>query len=269
MILPVSRDARILRSVGAAAAPHIEAITKIDWHRAAAVLKRDERSSVLAGDSPLGPIVVKSLLLDRPKDWLSRAFGTTRLMRQWRGAEVLARHGFTVARPLILWRARDEQGRIIESLAMERLPGRTILQHLADRDLPPDVEAAVARRLGEDIARLARLGLVNRDHKPSNLLLIPPKPQASSLKPSIAILDTVGIRRSRSPRDALVRMLFALTVECVGTNTLPRFSTRLTLTRAAAAGLNLPRSDIPWLWFDVRDRLACHGDPTPRVDPLG
>jgi hypothetical protein len=239
------------------------------WAERAEWLKQDERSTVLAGDSAAGPVVVKSLLVDRPKDLLSRALGVTRLMRQWRGAEVLALRGFVVARPLVLWRGRDDAGRVVESLAMERHAGKTVLRHLADGDLSAEMEAAVARRIGEDVARLARLGLVNRDHKPSNLLLHPSEPQAASLKPVIAILDTVGVRRSRSPREAAVRMLFGLTVECVGTGVLPRLSTRLTVVRAAAAGLGLPRREVAWLWLDVRERLGRHGDPRPRVDPLG
>lgn len=240
------------------------------WVSRAEILKQDERSSVLAGDSAEGPIVVKSLVLDRARDGISRLFGMTRLMRQWRGAERLAALGFHVATPMALWRGLDDRGRCVESFAMRRLEGRTLLQHLAARDLPAGAEEAAAMQAGSDIAMIARSGLLNRDHKPSNLLLLPrtyaPNGEWGACR--IAILDTVGVRRERSAVRAADRMLFSLIVECLGTGVAPRVRTKAAALRAARLGLGLPRSASRALRQSIEGRLARHGDPTPKVNPL-
>jgi hypothetical protein len=240
------------------------------WKRGATVLKHDERSTVLTGESSAGPVVVKSLLLDRPKDVLSRMFSVTRFVRQWGGAELLARHGFAVATPLALWRGRDEQGRLVESLAMERLSGKTVLRHLADRDLPRDEQFALARELGSQAARLALAGLVNRDHKPSNLIVKSLAGVSGSVGASgsvVAILDTVAIRRAR-PRAALVHMLFELIVEPIGCRLEIPLGLRLAAVRSAVREAGWPRKEVTQLWRDVRAALLAHGDPTPRINPL-
>lgn len=234
------------------------------WLDQATVLKQDMKAWVLSGESSVGPVVVKSMLLDQPADLLKRALGVTRLMRQWRGGELLARHGFAVARSLALWRGRDAQGRLVESLAMERHSGKTVLQYLAERDLPSVAEFALARALGSQAARLARAGLVNRDHKPSNLLVQPGDGNQGTV---VVVLDTVAIRRAR-PRAALVHMLFELIVEPVGCRVKAPLGLRLALVRAAVKEFGWPRSEVPRLWSDVRARLAAHGDPTPKINPL-
>lgn len=264
MIDRASNQVVIVKAVGESGAAAAACCATSEWTRHAQVLKRDQREWVIAGDTPSGAVVVKSMVLDRPLDALKRWLGITRLMRQWRGAEILGRHGFVVARPLALWRGRDERGRLVESLAMERLPGKTVLRHLHDRDLAPDDESAVARQIGKDIARLARLGLVNRDHKPSNLLV---QPVAGARGSVVAIIDTVAIRRSR-PRAALVHMLFELIVEPIGCGISVPLRLRLWVLRAAVDEMGWQRREIVRLRREVRERLAAHGDPTPKVNPL-
>lgn len=292
MIVPPARRVRLIRSRTPAAGRLPAALASDGWPARAEVLKQDERSSVLAGESPAGPVVVKSLLLDRRADALKRAVGGTRLLRQWRGAEMLARYGFAVARPLVLWRGRDERGRVVESLAMERLHGRTIIELMADHDLPRNGAFALARALGEQTARLAMLGLVNRDHKPSNLLVVLSEPEAqardheplaraggdsgasaslaraSGSDVRIAILDTVAIRRA-NPWNALAHMLFELIVEPIGCGVAPSPALRRAAARAAARTMGLPADDALRLWREVRARLDRHGDATPRVSPVG
>jgi hypothetical protein len=231
------------------------------------VLKEDRGLCVLAGDSPAGPVVVKRMVMERLGDRLKMALGWSRLARQWRGAEALARKGVAVARPIVLWRGRDERGRVVESLAMERVRGETVLRRMARRGVPPAERRALAEALGAQVGALARRGLMNRDHKPSNLVLRGDGPGAPA---TIVVLDTVAIRRSR-PWPALVRMLFSLVVEPAGCGVGIPASLRLRAVRASvrAAGLpGDPGAHARRLWHEVRDRLARHGDPTPRVDPL-
>lgn len=223
------------------------------------MLKEEGSTSVLAGDSPAGAVVVKRMVMDRGTDFIRRWCRATRLERQWRGAALLLRHGFSVARPLALWRSRDARGRTVESLAMERLHGETVLRHMADRSLSREAEFALARVLGEQAARLAMLGLVNRDHKPSNLLVLEGG--------SVAILDTVAIRRGRK-WPSLVHMLFALIVEPIGCGVNVPSALRLGTVRAAACAAGLKQQDVARLWREVRARLERHGDPRPRINPL-
>ncbi|MBL8747376.1 MAG: hypothetical protein JNK58_13605 [Phycisphaerae bacterium] len=265
MIRPPSKNVTVERAAGVDGAALASLCASEPWVGRSEKFKQDERSSVLSGETFVGPVVVKSMRLDRPLDSLRRRLGITRLTRQWKGAAFLDRHGFAVAPPLALWHGRDALGRPIQSLAMARLPGQTVLQHLADRDLPPEDESAAARIIGEDIARLALLGYVNRDHKPSNLLLL--RNAVAGAAPRIAILDTVGLRRC-GKWSALVRMLFELVVEPTGCRVEIPLRLSLTTLHAVVRAAELRPTDGARLRRAVRDRLAAHGDPTPRINPL-
>lgn len=238
--------------------------SKPDWRERAAVLKREERAWVLAGDSPAGPVVVKSMTQGRMKGFLGRLFGQTRLMRQWRGAQLLRKHGFVVAMPIVLWQERDARRGIIESLAMPRLRGVTVLDALAEGSAGSKA-MEIARAAGAMVGRLARLGLLNRDHKPSNLLVLDGDRPGET--PPIAILDTVGIRRCDRD-EALERMLFSLIVEPIGCGIRVPIALRVTAVRAALAGTGLPAEDLRRVWNAVQRRFDAHGDPTPRINPL-
>lgn len=236
-----------------------------DWRERAAVLKREERAWVLAGDSPAGPVVVKSMTLGRMKGFLGRLFGQTRLMRQWRGAQLLRKHGFVVAEPNVLWRERGSQGEIVESLAMPRLQGVTALDSLAHTVAGSARSHSIVRAIGSEVGRLARLGLLNRDHKPSNLLVLDSDRPGETRR--IAILDTVGIRRCGRD-EALERMLFSLIVEPIGCGIGVPIALRVTAVRAALAGAGVPAEDLRRMWKAVQRRFDAHGDPTPRINPL-
>ncbi|MDX2116104.1 MAG: lipopolysaccharide kinase InaA family protein [Planctomycetota bacterium] len=236
------------------------------WTASARLLKREGGSAVYEGASSVGRLVVKVMTLDRPKDALSRLAGVTRLGRQWRGSERLAQLGFQVARPLLLWRGRGPQGKLVEALAMERLEGNTALELLAQRGrCDPDTLRRIARRIGTDVGRMSALGVYNRDHKPSNLLVM-----SLDADLRVAVLDTVAIRRARLGSRALARrrMLFALAVEPLGTGILPGVGVRLTVMRACARAAGLPASVIADDWRAVARMLERHKSPVPRTDPL-
>lgn len=130
-----------------------------------------------------------------------------RFERHWRGAERLAAVGVATARPLLL--ASGEQGgRRVEVLVMEALAGRTLLAHLAERDLSPGQERAVARALGLLLARLWLAGVFNRDSKPSNLLVTSAGAPLDGDGAGLAVLDCVGLRPG--PRAGFSAPLFAM-----------------------------------------------------------
>jgi hypothetical protein len=241
------------------------------WLGSAQVLKRDERSSVLAGRVDSLPIIVKCVRLNRPKDTLSRITGTTRGLRQWHGGTLLARRGFDTPELLVLARGRDATGCLIETLVMERIEGQTLLEAVAhsraaDRVEPgapaalsPITPEVLARQAGELAAWMSRAGLRNRDLKPSNIIVARTKDG-----PRLVQIDTVGVREDAGAE--VPEMLFRLLVECVGTGHTPCRTLRW---RAALAAANGDTARAKTLWRNVESRLARHGDPTPKVNPLG
>lgn len=247
---------RIIKAAGALAPAVAMHCATREWADGASVLKRDAGSWVLAGGSPAGPVVVKSMPADRPADALKMLFGRTRLLRQWQGAEVLARLRIPAARPIALWRSKDPQGRIIESLATEWLQGETVLHRVASPSASLDT---LARDVGRLTGRLAGLGWFNRDHKPSNLMVLEGG--------GIALLDTVAIRRA-APRAALTRMLFTLLVEPIGCAVRVPARLRAVVMLAACRELGFSGEDRRVLRRRIEQRLSRHGDPRPKVNPL-
>ncbi len=244
------------------------------WLERATVLKRDKRSSVLAGRIDSLPVVVKCLLLDRPHHAFAMLLARTRGHRQWRGARLLASRGFASPELLVLSRGKRAGGLLawgrnfIETIVMERVEGPTLLEVIAGR--APEIDAAaprhtkLARAAGELVAAMSRAGLRNRDLKPSNIIVTPsPHPVAAHRPFTLVQIDTVGVER-RTDADRS-EMLFRLFVECVGTGNTPRRALRW---RAALAATDNEPARARVLWRDVEARLRRHGDPTPRVNPL-
>jgi tRNA A-37 threonylcarbamoyl transferase component Bud32 len=231
------------------------------WQRAARVLKRDGRTTVYRTRLLEREVVIKCWELGR-KARLQAVFGATHGMRHWRGAARLRKAGIATAWTWALLRGKQGTGPV-EILVMEALPGKTILQHLADRDLSVREEHALAAAVGAQIALMARHALHNRDHKPSNLIVTNP-PLAA-----VAVIDCVGIGR----RFRLDRMLASLVIEPSGVGHRPRRTLMMRTVRACiadapeifAGGSRRWRKEV---WRLVSRVVQNHGDPTPRVDPL-
>ncbi|MDX9912302.1 MAG: lipopolysaccharide kinase InaA family protein [Phycisphaerales bacterium] len=207
---------------------------------------------------------------------------TTPLERHWRGADALHQAGIRTARPVALLRGmtRDTPPRRVECLVMERAPGATLLAHLAGaprgdpHTLSRDERARVARAVARMVFRLHARGLVNRDPKPSNLIVLDPR----GASPEIAVVDCVGVRRARpwerlgSARDhRLARTLASLVIEPIGTGCPPARTDRMrVLSELArllrAEGFAAPRSRD--LWRSVEALVRAHADPRPAHDPL-
>jgi tRNA A-37 threonylcarbamoyl transferase component Bud32 len=231
------------------------------WVERAETLKRSGASAVLAGRASCGEVVVKCQRLPGRVGEARSRLMASRLARQWRGAERLRGAGIATAGTLMLWRGRDAGGALVECLAMERLKGRSLLHWAADAGAGRAERAALARGVGELTGRLVSGGLFNRDHKPSNVVVLRVEPSVR-----LALVDTVGIRKAT--RGGTARMLANLLYEVIGTGTTLDARERALVWRGVAA------SGPGWLGYravrrEVEALLASHGGMRPEDDPLG
>lgn len=217
------------------------------------MLKREAESAVLRATIAGRDVVIKIRKLARFGDRIKHILDLGRASRQWRGSELLARLKISTARPLAL--ATEHRNKeAFEWLILEALPGKTVLQHLADRDLTARQEHLIACELGILAESLHTRGYFNRDPKPSNLIV-------TSLDPvRIAVIDSIAIQRRRDR--GLERMLASMVIEPIGCRCPPR---RALMMRA----VSVCRSESPRvLWKKVSAVVATHGDPTPKSNPL-
>ncbi|MBL9031761.1 MAG: hypothetical protein JNM80_08645 [Phycisphaerae bacterium] len=243
--------------------------TKRDWARALAdrswesdaiVLKHQGGSWVRRATLLGREVVVKTLPSSGVIGAIKSALRLSRAWRQARGAARLERAGIPTARALAVVRTRGH-----EHLILPALRGETVLSLVAGGGLPPTRAAGLARALGRQVAQLDAIGLFNRDHKPSNLVVT----GWAGDDPTIAVVDTVAIQRRR----ALPRMLFALLVEPLGVGAPPTRAQRMRVLLAALdsvqPGLPRParRAQRDRWWAEIRAMLEGHGDPSPRVLP--
>ncbi|MFN0133501.1 MAG: hypothetical protein ACKVW3_13365 [Phycisphaerales bacterium] len=237
------------------------ALSDPSWLQRASVLKSESHTTVCRTTFLGLGVVVKSFVLTTPIARLKSFLRLSRAWRHQRGADRLRRVGIPTAPCLAIVRANG-----FEYLIMPALPGKTVLQHLADDDLSPRQQHSLARALGRQLARLTAAHLSNRDHKPSNLIVT----SWRDSEPELAVIDSVAIHRRRD----IHRMLFALLVEPVGTGLCPR---RTILMRSLTVVIDatqphLTRPDRRSLrrawWLQLSDTLASHGDPRPQTSPL-
>lgn len=224
------------------------------------VLKRSAAGLVVAGTTPHGPaVVVKVRRLLGVKGTVRVLLGATPLARAWRTAHRLRALGVATAEPLALLAGRDAGGRV-EVLVLPEIAGRTLLDRLADRDLPGAIERAAAEHLAEMIATLARSRLANRDHKPSNVII------DDAGRPTLLDAEL----RPSPPTEAAARMLASLTIEPAGVGVaIPGARAARVLVRVARrisdAGTRCSARELR----DAADRIVQrHGDPTPKDNPL-
>jgi len=207
------------------------------------------------------------------KRWELRSIGArvksglrmSRAWRHWKGAERLTKAGVRTATCYAIARSKKD-GVAVEWLVMDRLPGKTLLRHMAERDLTHEQEHKLAEALGATIGKLTNAGIYNRDGKPSNWIVT--DPSAAGL----AVIDTVGVRWGHPPRASA--MLTSLMLEALGCGVAPRRALRWRAVRAfdravviKFAGKQVPLARAYWEW--TADDIAKHGDPTPKVNPLG
>lgn len=251
-----------------------DAIADPGWLDTGEVLK-DEPGSSWVRRAMLGgrEVVVKCRLLGPVSRRLKSALGFGHGNRHWRGAAMLAAKKVPTARPIALVSATID-GAPVELLVLEYLRGRSLLQvlstlHADAAAMPVRVQHALAASVGAQVGRLAHAGLLNRDHKPSNIIITHPGDGP-------AVIDAVGVRScgARAGLAAAARMCASLVIEPTGCGVPPRRALMMRAVRAAvsqwtgADDSRAARGGVRSLWREAVDRVGAHGDPRPKVDPL-
>lgn len=222
-----------------------------------------------APDAPATSIIIKTEPLTSATSRLRAALGLTRTDRQLRGTRRLLASNVPAAPALALIdlppsSAHPSPRRLI---VLRRLPGDTLLQHLADihsgaTTLSIHQQHDLARRVSALFASLDAARLINRDPKPSNILINP-----HTLAP--AFIDAVGVRRAWPPlrtSHAFLRSLCLLVIEPRGVH----HPVSQTLIARFLHALEPNPAARRWLWRVLANHLATRQrqDPTPRVNPL-
>jgi tRNA A-37 threonylcarbamoyl transferase component Bud32 len=252
-----------------------DALARADWTKSQ-VLKDDpgagswvRRATMLQRE-----VVVKCRALNSPSRRIKHALRMGHAHKHWRGASRLLRAGIATGRPLAIGRASAE-GTPCELLVLEFVAGRTLLHVLDDvaRGVGPPVreQHAIARSVGLGIPQMLKAHLRNRDHKPSNLIVV--RSRDGSFR--IAPIDCVGIGgygRDRLDFGEGEEMLASLMIEPTGCGCPPR---RALWMRALRAWLDLSvlnrtqrHAALRTLLEEVNLAIRDHGDPRPRIDPL-
>ncbi|MEC9373235.1 MAG: hypothetical protein VYC34_05295 [Planctomycetota bacterium] len=234
-----------------------DALIAASWTAPPRCAKRDGDAATWLGDLVLQsaslPVVLKRIPLRRgAAGFIQRLLRRTRAERQSRGAALLTRANIPCSRPILLLRTPSH-----DHLLCERIPGPDALHTLhPDSPTRPVAEQhAIAARNGKSVRALADAGLVNRDHKLSNIILC--------AGADIALVDTVAITPSRHRDNAIHRMLAAMLFESVGVELLPRRALRMR-TLTAAVGRDGARAE----WRRLAETLRAAGDTTPKINPL-
>lgn len=251
------------------------------------VIKRDAGSLVGSGRWQGQEVVVKWWSIAGPLDSLRVAMGRGRADRHVAGTKLLLDAGIAAPRvhALVNHRHGAARGQLI---VMQRLPGKTLLQHLADGGLSVRRQHALARAAGRLVQALCDSNLHNRDGKPSNIIVTSVSDQDATL----AFIDTAGVRRCRLGPPPSAIMLKNLLVEPLGCGVLPRRALIMRGYRwdkpaldAAPAqaddefdeqfderGPRYVREESIMNrrvdWDLIARHIREHGDPRPRINPL-
>lgn len=232
----------------------------------ARVLKSEGKAWVRLIEVAGEKIVVKCRPLHTIRRRVQSLLGMGHAHRQWRGAALLKQSNILTAEPVLIARARINS-LPCELLVLEYIPGPTLLELLNDiaRARGPSVrqQHAIAQAVGASVFTLYKSKLHNRDHKPSNLVVV----DKESLSPRIAVIDCVGVSRSRNHPCG---MLADLVIEPLGCACPPRLPLMLRAVRECL----LPEQRAPRLGFDksvfymTTRIIEKHPDPRPKTDPL-
>ncbi len=239
-------------------------------------LKEDGTTLVLRARVLSRDVVVKRWDLVTLLSRLKSLAGISRAFRQWHGAQWLSALDIPTARCLaLITESRD--GRVRQFLVMEALNGPSLLDCLASPLLSPRQEHRLARAIARQLVTLTLAGRYNRDHKPSNLIVL----RADTPDPVPAIIDTVAINKLRPWRRADLYAMFAsLVIEPIGCGRPPR---RSLMMRVLVEHQRELLRRIPGLlpdgsaarraarhldWMRIAGLIDAHGDPTPRINPL-
>ncbi len=248
------------------------------WRADALILKDSDDGTVIEAELAGTPVVLKTMALRTLGDRFKSGLGLSRHMRQWNGARTLEKAGVRAAMPLVMCRGFGERGEIIETLVLPRIEGKSLLEHLRDRDLTDAEVRSLTESLATDLEAMW-LRAFNRDHKPSNLMI-----ERTEEGLRAVVVDTVGVRRLRGlasgSNHKLSRMLASLWLEPTGARCPPttREAYRL-VCRVCDAPAPKGKKKPGWtvrrsfgfartMWALASDIVREHGDPTPRDSPF-
>lgn len=229
------------------------------------LLKRSLNVEVVRAtlDVGRGPedLVIKTEPAETLSDRLRVRLGSSRLHRHWENAQWLhRREAFPTAECLALLGSRS-LGKVWQiTLVARGVPGRSLLQVLADAAVPVRTQHRVAEAVARQTKAMFDAGLVNRDHKPSNLIV------SDGEQPTVTLIDVVGIYSRSTPSDE-ARLHLGLMLEAIGTGHQPR---RALIARYLRTwfGPQWTKGQRRKLWRDIEQRIIDHGDPTPKDNPL-
>ena len=249
------------------------------WRSGAAVLKESAGGCVFEAQIAGKSYVLKTHPVRTLQDRVRSSLGRSKLARQWRGAEILTTIGVRTAAPVLLARGLDESGELLEVLVIECLQGKSLLEHLRDDDLDANEQRLLTESMAVDLEAMW-LRAFNRDHKPSNLIVVPDDDRGLRC----AVVDTVGVRALRGVRAGsdhkLARMLASLYIEPLGTGCAPEVLCWYRLVcRLCDAPQPKGKRKPGWSTraaFGFARTLAGragrivneHGDPTPKDNPF-
>jgi tRNA A-37 threonylcarbamoyl transferase component Bud32 len=233
--------------------------------------KSDARSTVQLIEHEGRQYLVKQYHQPGWKCWLYHQFRATPAWREVRGARRLAAAGLGVNLPLILrhhgnWRDARQW------LIFDYLPGQS-LYHLMWNDAPATQRSqtrqrqrlAVARQLGQVIGAMWRAGLVNRDLKPSNLIVS----QSPEDQPNVTIIDPMAISLTPPTVGACLAMLLPLLRSSYQAGGATRRERLTVLSAAVHEGFGdaLDAADRHALGLSLIDRLDAELGNPPAKDP--
>lgn len=188
------------------------------------------------------------------------------LHREIRGSEVLTNAGVRTAIPLAVYR-----GSGIQCLALRHVPGRTLLECMADATLSPKQRNAIAAAVGAQLRHMGDQGVMNRDHKPSNIII----DEHVNDEPLVTVIDPAGVFRAPVRGWGMPQMLASLMIEPTGCGISLHRRDILTVLHQVMRGTNAAGAPGFGHWPTVRDLLGAargivmqHGNPTPAVNPL-
>lgn len=255
-------EIKVIRSApGEDRAAWAQAIRTFDTGTAQ-VLKSDGDTAVYRATLLGRDVVLKRWSLSTRGARAKATLSASRGHRHWRAAARLEHLRLRTARCLALALEQRDPPRVW--LAMEFLPGPTVLECMADPGLDIRDQHAIARSLGAQVGAFRLAGIHNRDHKPSNLILVDHSPD------SLAVIDCLGIRRGQDPE----RMLASLLIEPTGCGVPVRAPLAMRALVSFLGARSRGQNRAGWrehrnlTWAAVRAEVTAHGDPTPRINPL-
>lgn len=261
--------------VEASAMPH--ELQRGTWLETAESLKADGASWVKRARLQGLDVVVKCRPLDTFARRLKAMIGQEQFDRHWRAAGLLASARVPTGEVKLLARAIVD-GKPAMLLVLSHVEGPTLLEMMrraASGALSDQECRSIAGSIGTLVFRLRERGLHNRDLKPSNVVMA--RSRFDTLNP--AIIDLVGVRRARLA-DGAARMFASLVIEPTGCGVEPSKRLMVVALRAwldahlAASSDDKPepsarRALMGVMWRDVAAIVKAHGDPRPRVTPIG